>query len=71
MNGGRPWTTADDQRLRDLAQLGAGLSEIAAQMKRSPSVIRRHVEKLKITIARGQNGMTVNRLVDLGLKAKK
>jgi len=71
MNGGRPWTVTDDQRLRDLALLGVGLSEIAAQMKRSPSVIRRHVEKLKITIARGQNEMTVNRLVEVGLKVRK
>jgi hypothetical protein len=70
MNGGRPWMTTDDQRLRDLVQLGLGLSEIAAQMDRSQSVIRRHVKKLKINIARGRNGMTVSRLVELGLKAK-
>ena len=70
MNGRRPWTTTEDQRLRDLVQLGLDLSEIAAQMDRSESVIRRHVQKLKINIARGRNGMTVGRVVEIGLKVK-
>ncbi len=69
---GLPWSEDDDQRLRDLAQSGLDFSEIALQMSRSNSVIRRHAERLNISVASGRHVMTtVRRLVELGLKAKK
>ena len=51
-----PWSTDDDQRLRELAQSGLSFAEMARQMNRSRSVIRSHAEKLKIAVARGQSG---------------
>jgi hypothetical protein len=67
MSNGVPWSTDDDQRVRDLARSGLGLGDIAIQMNRSISVIHRHAKMLKITIA---GKTTSGRLVDLGLKAK-
>jgi hypothetical protein len=70
MSNGIPWSTDDDQRVRDLARSGLNLGEIAIQMNRSISVIHRHAERLNIAIASGRNGKT-NRLLELAQKAKK
>jgi hypothetical protein len=65
------WSKDEDQRLRSLAQSGLAIMQIALRMNRSNTVIRRHAAKLKIGIAGGRNVMaTVDRLVELGLKAK-
>jgi hypothetical protein len=66
-----PWSTDDDQRVRDLARSGLGLGDIAIQMNRSISVIHRHAKMLKITIANSRMGKTTaDQLADRGLKAK-
>jgi hypothetical protein len=71
MSNGIPWSTDDDQRIRDLALQGLNLRSIAVQINRSLSVIHRHAEKLKIAIASDRNGMmTVGRLAELGMKTK-
>jgi hypothetical protein len=65
------WSKDEDQRLRSLAQSGLAIMQIALRMNRSNTVIRRHAAKLKIGIAGGRNvTATVDRLVELGLKAK-
>lgn len=70
MSNGVPWSTDDDQRVRDLARSGLGLGDIAIQMNRSVSVIHRHAKMLNITIASDRSGMT-SRHVEMGMKAKK
>jgi hypothetical protein len=71
MSNGVPWSTVDDQRVRDLARSGLGLGDIAIQMNRSISVIHRHAKMLKITIANNRIGKTTaDQLTDQGLKAK-
>jgi hypothetical protein len=69
MSNGVPWSADDDQRIRDLARAGLSLGDIAIQMNRSISVIHRHAQRLRITIASDRVGLT-SRLVELGLKAK-
>jgi hypothetical protein len=54
---GVPWSNAEDKRLRELAQAGLSFVEIAAEMRRSTSMVRRHAEILQIKIARGANVM--------------
>ena len=72
MKAGVPWSKDEDQRLRDLALSGLGTADIAFQMKRSASAVRKNAEKLNIAIATSRKGVTtVRRLVELGLKAKK
>ena len=66
---GVPWSTGDDERVRDLAQRGLSLGDIAIQMNRSISVIYNHARKLRIAIASDRNARR-NRLVQIGLKAK-
>ena len=53
-----PWSSDEDQRLRELAQSGLGLPEIAREMNRSKSAVRRNALKLQIAIASSPNGMT-------------
>jgi hypothetical protein len=69
MSNGIPWSTDDDQRVRDLARSGLILGEIAIRMNRSISVIHKHAGKLNVAIASDRNGTAI-RLVELGLKAK-
>jgi len=72
MNQGVPWSKAEDECLRNFAMSGLAAPEIALAMNRPRSVIRRHAEKLQIKIASGKNAMIrIDRLVELGLKAKK
>jgi hypothetical protein len=47
MNGGVPWSKDEDRRLRDLALSGLGTADIAFQMKRSESAVRKNAERLK------------------------
>jgi IS30 family transposase len=69
MSNGVSWSADDDQRICDLARAGLSLGDIAIQMNRSISVIHRHAQRLRITIASDRIGLT-NRLVELGLKVK-
>jgi hypothetical protein len=54
---GVSWFNAEDKRLRELAQAGFSLVEIAANTRQSTSMVRRHLEILPIKIGRGANVM--------------
>ena len=56
------WTTDELEGLRELAQAGMSLTELAREMARSMSSIRTRAEKLNITIARDMNRMRRRRL---------
>ena len=56
------WTPDELERLRELAQAGMSLTELAREMGRSMSSIRTRAEKLNITIARDMNRMRRRRL---------
>jgi len=56
-NGTR-WSVNEDVRLRQLAQAGFSIPEIAADMRKSKSAVRRHAGELQLKIARGVNGIT-------------
>ena len=58
MRRGLPWTDDEDRRLRELARAGLSYVEIALEMRRSTSMVRRHAEKLKIKVANGRKGTT-------------
>ena len=57
-----PWTSDDDDRLRELARSGIGMDEIAAHMNRTKWAVRGRAEKLKIPIARQENAMQRGRI---------
>ena len=50
------WTPAEDVRLRALALAGLSLAEISQQIGRSKGGVRDRAARLKIAIARDQNG---------------
>jgi hypothetical protein len=52
VRGSRPWTSEDDQRLRELAGSGTTVADIAGVLNRSPSAVRTRASVLKIRVAR-------------------
>jgi hypothetical protein len=54
---GASWSLDEDAQLRKLAQTGLSIPEIAADIHRSTSVVRRRAGKLQINIAGGLNGV--------------
>ena len=52
-----PWSTADDDLLRDLARRGLSEGEIADRLKRNKSSVRTRAKRIGVTIARDRNGM--------------
>jgi len=55
----RPWSEADDERLRSLARKRMDARSIALEMKRTPHEIRRQASRLNILLrpARPQQQM--------------
>jgi hypothetical protein len=51
------WTPGEDAKLRELALVGLSLAEIAQQIGRPKAGVRNRAGRLKIAIARDQNGM--------------
>jgi hypothetical protein len=54
---GTSWSSDEDAQLRKLAQAGLSVSEIATDIRRSNSMVRRRADKLQIKIAGGLNGV--------------
>jgi hypothetical protein len=46
----RPWTLADDDKLRTLAVAGLSLTAISVRMGRTETVIRSRAERLRIVL---------------------
>lgn len=51
-SAGRVWTPFEDARIRVLASSGTSAAEIAAQIKRSESAVRKRAARLKIAVAK-------------------
>jgi hypothetical protein len=52
VRGSRPWTSDDDQRLRELAASGTAAEEMARLLNRSPPAVRTRASVLKIRLAK-------------------
>jgi hypothetical protein len=51
-SAGRVWTPYEDERMRVLALSGTSAAEIATQIKRSESAVRKRATQLKIVVAK-------------------
>jgi hypothetical protein len=61
----RPWTPADEDKLRELAIAGASSRAIGMQMNRTVAAVRSRAAQLKIRLKNPKNDPT-----ESGLKAK-
>jgi len=50
-SAGRVWTPYEDECIRVMASSGTSAAEIAAQVKRSESAVRKRAARLKIVVA--------------------
>jgi hypothetical protein len=46
----RPWTRADDDKLRSLARTGLSIRAIGIRMNRTETVIRSHAKRLQVIL---------------------
>jgi adenine C2-methylase RlmN of 23S rRNA A2503 and tRNA A37 len=51
------WSSAEDDRLRELAMRGLSEGEIAEQIQRNKSAVRARASKINVKIARDRNSM--------------
>jgi DNA-directed RNA polymerase specialized sigma24 family protein len=51
-SAGRVWTPYEDARIRVLASSGTSAAEIAEQIKRSESAVRKRAARLRIVVAK-------------------
>jgi len=51
---GRPWTQADDDKLRALVIAGAGLGEIGVELNRTEPAVRWRAGRLKLILRKSK-----------------